>query len=284
MRLQNICITLLLLFALNYNGLSQNAKPTAEVQDSVYQKLGKVWTNSIVLPGYGQIYNKQYWKLPIVYTGIGTLAYFGRQEALAFRSDTAYIRLFPDFSDAFTISSKEHWHKRSQYYRGLAAFVWLTALDVAINYEFEGNYPARATVYSTMLPGLGQIYNKKYYKVPIIYAVLAGAGYYAGSMNTQYQRYLNALRNKEDIDYYTYDSDYNVMVIVKDARRRDRDIGYLVFGLAYLLQVLDANVDANMIDYDISDDLSFEFTPVLFENKNVLASSHTLGLGLTFNF
>ena len=126
--------------------------------------------------------------------------------------------------------------------------------------------PKKAVWMSAVLPGLGQIYNKKYWKVPIIYA---GGAYlvYAFSFNqSQYTRFKNAYIALTDGDPNTVD-EFNGLVpkdqllYYKDQYRRNRDLSVIGFFGLYILQLVDASVDAYFFDFDVSDDLSLKIIP-----------------------
>lgn len=129
--------------------------------------------------------------------------------------------------------------------------------------------PRKATLYSMALPGLGQVYNKKYWKVPVIYAGL-GALVYMGTLNTaEYKRwheaYLykinqdtggNELADKYDATQLKSQSDYYL---------RNVELTYILGSVLYILNMVDAAVDAHLFDYDISDDLSLRVNPEPFK-------------------
>lgn len=119
---------------------------------------------------------------------------------------------------------------------------------------------------SMIIPGWGQIENRQIWKVPIIYGMFVGVGVYAGYLNDQYQDYRAAYYNSnqgEDNDFRfgpTPDRLQNVnssqLQSVRDSFRNQRDFMFVVMGLAYGLNILDAYVYAHMRSFDVSDDLS----------------------------
>jgi hypothetical protein len=131
--------------------------------------------------------------------------------------------------------------------------------------------PKKAALYSAFLPGLGQVYNKKYWKIPIIYAGLIGLGYNIGYNQKEFKLY------REEFIYRINNGDKKLHVnhkyiplmstqnlpIVQDSYRKNRDlfiIGTLAF---YLINVIDASVDAHLFNFDVSDDLSLNISPDL---------------------
>ncbi len=124
----------------------------------------------------------------------------------------------------------------------------------------------RATIMSAIIPGLGQIYNEKYWKVGIIYTAGFIMGYgmkYNVDSLRQYQKALNA---RVDTSSATVDNWYPQLTDAKvtgerDYYRRNRDMLILGFIGVYALQIIDANVDAHLKEFEINDDLSFKISP-----------------------
>ncbi len=150
----------------------------------------------------------------------------------------------------------------------------------------EKHSPQKASFYSAVLPGLGQIYNKKYWKVPIIYAGASVIGYYYIFNNNKYNEYKsNYLRklandpNNPPDEKFKYASPERIKYYM-EYWRRNRD--YLAIGMValYVANIIDATVDAYLFDYDISQDLSMKIKPALYPQQ----SSLTLGLSCTFRF
>ena len=139
--------------------------------------------------------------------------------------------------------------------------------------------PRKAAILSSTLPGLGQIYNKKYWKIPIIYAGLLTSAYYINDNNVQYKlykdAYLKRLDNNPDNDDFVGEYSSGDLLILKDFYRRNREVSILCFVGTYIITVLDASVDAHLFDYDISEDISLQITPTSTANFN--------GLSLTLN-
>lgn len=142
--------------------------------------------------------------------------------------------------------------------------------------------PHKATIYSALVPGLGQIYNKKYWKLPIIYG-LTGVFIYAFDFNNdQYNKYKNAYADLSaekisDFEGYTKSQ----VLRLKDGYRRNRDLNVIVLAGIYMLNIIDATVDAHLFDYDISEDLSLNIQPVVnrtFDNQSAL------GVSCSFSF
>lgn len=170
--------------------------------------------------------------------------------------------------------------------------------EVPVNAE-KVHSPKRATIYSAILPGLGQAYNKKYWKIPIIYAGFGTIGYFIGWNNRYYNTYKLAYSDLTDDDpttdsyndleatkYYDLDdpTDFNNfksgLSKQQDYYRRNRDLLIISIVGFYGLNLIDASVDAHLFDFDISEDLSLNWQPSVqtFEKQLVY------GVSCNFNF
>lgn len=124
--------------------------------------------------------------------------------------------------------------------------------------------PRKATWMSVALPGLGQGYNKKYWKIPIIYAGFAVAGYYLNDNLKQIETYKDAFRAETDGDSGTInDTGYNSTELESliDQYKNWRDLSYIALGAIYILNIIDASVDAHLFYFEVSDDISMNIQP-----------------------
>jgi hypothetical protein len=158
--------------------------------------------------------------------------------------------------------------------------------------------PAKAALYSAILPGAGQFYNQKYWKIPIVYALGGTIGYFIIDYNRQYNMYKKAYEyrtdSNPDTDAFTVDSKIDPVQFPdnpqgtqnlrngRDFYRRNRDLNVIFAILTYGLQIADAHVDAHLRDFDVSDDLSLQVTPGLFQMPGA-ALTPTMGLTLTLD-
>ncbi|MGQ1890104.1 DUF5683 domain-containing protein [Thermophagus sp. OGC60D27] len=168
--------------------------------------------------------------------------------------------------------------------------------------EKEIHSPHKATFYSAILPGLGQAYNKKYWKIPIIYGVIGSMTYAIHFNTTNYTKYKNAYRdfligdpgNKSYIEVIPptltveqVEGQYaqwfeEALENKKEYYRRYRDLSYIIMAGIYVLNLIDATVDAHFYDFDVSDDLSMRVHPVIMEPTPF--SQKNIGIQLSFNF
>lgn len=157
----------------------------------------------------------------------------------------------------------------------------ITALDTAEERGFflsSWDRPAKAALYSAIIPGMGQVYNGAYWKVPIVYATGAVLGYFVISHHNNYQDLRTALLIRNDGDPTTVDR-YSAHPILGEGRargtdnlrynrdffRRNRDLTILLSVLAYGLNVAEAYVHAHLKEFDVGDDLSMRLEPNLMQ-------------------
>jgi len=143
--------------------------------------------------------------------------------------------------------------------------------------------PSKAAFYSAILPGLGQAYNKKYWKIPIVYGGLAVGYYFYNDNNNFYNEfrdiYKRRLEGYTDDKYYGIYSD-NVLINAQRTYQRNRDISLMVMIGIYVLNIIDANVDAHLIQFNVNENLSLR--PEI--NINDITRKQNLGLVLNYKF
>jgi hypothetical protein len=180
---------------------------------------------------------------------------------------------------------------------------------VKVNMQFKPN-PNKATLYSALCPGLGQIYNRKYWKLPLVYGSFLGCIYAINWNQTQYSGYKQAFMDfNQEINgqanggswkdylspamkfYNTPVSEWETSNVTwfqsslknkKDYYRHYRDMSYIVTIGVYAIWIIDAYVDAQLFSFDIGPDLSLNVEPTMFEKTNY--SSRSLGLQLSMKF
>lgn len=145
----------------------------------------------------------------------------------------------------------------------------------------ETHSASKATIYSAILPGWGQAYNRKYWKIPIVYAGFAGVGYFIKTNNDSYKLYKSDyLLLKNDPNAQTVTGlDQRSLRINIDTYRRTRDLSIIGLVAWYGLVMIDANVDGHFFNYDIDEDLSMELQPWI--NSEVV-TGHGVGISLNF--
>lgn len=144
--------------------------------------------------------------------------------------------------------------------------------------------PAKAALYSAIIPGLGQAYNRKYWKIPIVWAGFGAFAYFIHWNNERYQFYRQELIYKiEDNPAFPNQTPYEASVLksARDEYRRNRDMLIIFNVLYYLLQIVDAHVDAHLNEFKINQDLSVQLQPSI---QSMPSGAQTTGLSLTFRF
>jgi hypothetical protein len=188
--------------------------------------------------------------------------------------------------------SLRHWSLKT----ALPVLLFIPFLMQTVNGQVSDNQddkqhkhsPHRASIYSAVLPGLGQVYNKKYWKVPVIYAGFGGLFYITRENTREYRKFLEAYRYVVNQDSVPINNDYvdryneQQLLQGKNVYRRNVEIGYIIAGAWYILNIIDASVDAHLFYYDVSENLSMKLEPVLLSSP--LAARPVNGLSLTLKF
>ncbi|MCF8364676.1 MAG: hypothetical protein K9H16_02765 [Bacteroidales bacterium] len=160
-----------------------------------------------------------------------------------------------------------------------------------VNDSLNYHSAKRATLYSAVLPGLGQAYNKKYWKIPIIYAGFGTLIYFIGMNGSEYHKFrdaYNIVATGDTTNYYSneyvvkYSANLTQLEEGRNYYRRNLELNYILTGLLYILNIIDASVDANLYNFDVSDDISLRFEPQ--KSQNVFARRPSMGLTLTMKF
>jgi hypothetical protein len=149
--------------------------------------------------------------------------------------------------------------------------------------EYNPLAPAKAAFYSAVFPGLGQIYNGSYWKLPIVYGAIGASVYFYIDNDQQYNRYRDAYKRRlagyEDDEFQDILSDDSLIDAQKQFRR-NKELSLLVTVAFYVLNIVDANVDAHLQQFNVSNDLSFH--PKL--DYDQLSGRTNYGLSLNLNF
>jgi len=182
------------------------------------------------------------------------------------------------------------------------------SLDISISNQKKVLSPKKASIYAALFPGLGQVYNGKYWKLPIVYGGYTGLIYLLGWNNNNYNDYFDAYKtiakyqnvnqmSDEDKDYLNdmfkipywdmntypshFDSFKSQLKSGKDYYRRNRDLSIISIAALHVLSIIDASVDANLADFDINDNLSMRVDPM---PMNFGKGAQVIGIHFAFNF
>jgi hypothetical protein len=158
----------------------------------------------------------------------------------------------------------------------------LVAKDTLKSNNIDPLTPAKAAFYSAILPGLGQAYNKKYWKIPLVYGAIGTSLYFYIDNNKKYHQYRDAYKRRLEgytDDNYTY-LDNTRLIAGQKFYQRNRDLSALVTLAFYALNIIDANVDAALLQFNVDENLSVR--PIIYPNDVTFKTN--VGLTLNYNF
>ncbi|MBT1708722.1 hypothetical protein KK062_10830 [Fulvivirgaceae bacterium PWU5] len=148
--------------------------------------------------------------------------------------------------------------------------------------------PRKALLYAAVLPGLGQIYNKKYWKLPLVYGGFGALGYAVGFYQKGYKKYkaqlfdnINEAPNNENFLHPVSELSTGQLRTIVTSYRRQRDFWLIMTGAMYLLQIVDAHVDAHLKEFDVNPNLQVSLEP-LIEQDAVLGRQSGVALIIKF--
>jgi hypothetical protein len=158
----------------------------------------------------------------------------------------------------------------------------LVAKDTLKSNNIDPLTPAKAAFYSAVLPGLGQAYNKKYWKIPLVYGAIGTSLYFYIDSNKKYNQYRDAYKRRLEgytDDNYTY-LDNTRLIAGQKFYQRNRDLSALITLAFYALNIIDANVDAALLQFNVDENLSVR--PIIYPNDVTFKTN--VGLTLNYNF
>ena len=182
------------------------------------------------------------------------------------------------------------------------SIIHLTSSDsfTAPSYMFKPS-PRKAVIYSAIFPGMGQMYNRQYWKLPILYSGFVGFTYFITWNNGYYKDYLKGYQHIMDgnpdtnswedmlpygMDAGSVDTQWfaDVLKQRKDYYRYYRDLSIIGTFALYLLAIVDAYVDSQLYDFDMSPDLSMRISPTLLREERTNYIGNSYGLQWSFSF
>jgi hypothetical protein len=158
---------------------------------------------------------------------------------------------------------------------------------IAIKSYAKRYSPRKAILYAAILPGLGQIYNKKYWKLPLVYGGFYALGYAINTYGNIYIKYKGYLFENIEAGLGEDGENANVRLTtgqlrtIVDKVRRERDLMVILMGGMYLLQMVDAHVDAHLKEFDLNPDLQVSIEPSM---KQDAWTGRTTGVSIIFRF
>ncbi len=258
--------------------------------------LSRMSAISLVVPGFSQLHNKQYWKIPVAYVTLGASIWGYSQMNKPYKSTK---RIYDDLvahgasrDEIDPVQSRmiaQNTQRQLMIAAIYASWVWFVA-DGAINWPGSASSVKKATTLSTILPGAGQFYNGSYWKLPIVIGGFATLGYTIDWNNRGFQRFktaYNLLTDGDDTTIDEFNGRYTPEYLknLRNSYRRNRDLCIILTAGLYILNIIDAHVDAHLKDYDISDDLSLMLQPAsipLYTSRS--GRVNAMGMGLSFQF
>ncbi|ALM19989.1 hypothetical protein AAT17_01330 [Nonlabens sp. MIC269] len=153
---------------------------------------------------------------------------------------------------------------------------------------YDANRPSKAAFYSAILPGMGQVYNKKYWKVPIAYGLIGTSVYFYIRNDNEYNRLRDAFKIRLAGGTNDEFSDENGNPIIstqgleraQKVSQRNKELSLLLAAAAYVLQIIDANVDGHLSQFSVDRNLAV----LPYIDYNNLSAGSNFGFSLTYNF
>lgn len=150
--------------------------------------------------------------------------------------------------------------------------------------------PSKAAFYSAVLPGMGQIYNKRYWKTPIVWGAVGGSIFMYIRTNDNYQRFRTAFKRRQagfTDDEFNGEGEFrffsnSVLENQQERFQEERDLWLVVSIALYILNIVDANVDAHLKQFNIDNNLSLDFEPYM--DLDFRTNTPHYGMALTIRF
>lgn len=250
-----------------------------------------------VVPGMGQIYNRQWWKVPVFYGLMGGFVTTG--VVLGNQSSATRLKWQAAVNEGASSDVTDPLRRKMQSQSDISSVMYVltgvtylySVADATFNYRGKMNHIRKATTLAALFPGAGFIYTRTYWRLPIYYGGFAALGAVVDYNNRNFVRYKTAYNLVADGDDNTKDEfngrySADLLKNVKDSYRRDRDFGIIALAAVYLLSVVDTYVIATLKNWDVTPNLDVRVEPVLFDEK--LGQNQTVpsgaGVGLKVKF
>lgn len=248
-----------------------------------------------LIPGMGQVYNRQWWKVPIIYSALGGFTaagfYFNNQARVATLKwqDAINNKKGPDVTNPLKSRMMNNNTATTVMFALAGATYFYQLADATFNYRGNTNHIRKATILAALFPGAGFIYTKTYWRLPIYYGGMAALGTVVDYNNRSYERFNRAWEivvandpNVKDEFNGRYSAD--VLKNAKDAYRRNRDFGIICLVGVYALSIIDTYVIATLKNWDVTPNLGVTITPTTFSERLGQNSAIPSGAGLSLSF
>jgi hypothetical protein len=167
-----------------------------------------------------------------------------------------------------------------------------TSYDESFKNDSSYQSPQKAAVLSAILPGLGQVYNKKYWKVPIVYIGFGTFAYFIQFNQQGYDKWKLAYIDIQEDGVLDMDLGYSFPLTIeqidltKNSYKRYRDLSIIGTAGFYILQIIDATVDAYLFDWDVNEDISLKIEPAVIQAPSIFVGSteNSFALRASFSF
>lgn len=257
---------------------------------------------SVVAPGFGQIYNRQTWKLPILYGGLGGFitggVLFGKQHSKYTKEydRTVNLRMPAEVQSRARDKMRRAGSGKTLMY-GMAGATYLYFVaDAVFNYRGPVDPIRKATTLAAVFPGMGFVYTKTYWRLPIYYGGFIALATVIDYNNRYYQRYKKAYDaltdgNPSTTDEFNKRYSPDLIARVRKSYRRDRDLAIILTAGVYLLSVIDTYVIASLKNWNVDQDLSIvKVAPTIIDTRlserrtNTSVPSNAFGMGVQVRF
>ncbi|PID89860.1 MAG: hypothetical protein CSA97_05950 [Bacteroidetes bacterium] len=245
--------------------VAPDASPWRRFCDGMPQ--GRLAVAAIFIPGFGQIVNRDYWKLPVFYGGMAGFTALGLHFNHKWQDLNSQVAPTDPGALADYQSDLKNYRWRTRFSYIAAGLTYsLSVFDALYFHERRYISPVTAMVASALLPGLGQVYTQRYWKVPMMY----GLGIYFASnmvrfnqLTHRYDRALTALLDQDPttVDEFNGKRNQSDLEHMRDYNQRWRDFNTIMLSLLYVLNVLDAYVSAHLFYWNVDDNLSLMWQP-----------------------
>lgn len=252
---------------------------------------GKLTLLSLI-PGVGQVYNRQYWKVPVIYGVIGGFVAGGIISSNSYNNykadwqRTVNLNMPQNVQDAARARMDREGTTRTLLYSMAAATYLYQVADATFNYRGKVDHIRKATTLAAIFPGAGFVYTRTYWRLPIYYGGFITLASVIDFNNRSYERYSRAYNSMTDNDPTTHDEfngrySADALRNTRNQYRRNRDLGIIAILGAYVLSIVDTHVIATLKNWDVSPNLNVSIEPTVINNSIHKASVVPSGAGLS---